>query len=717
MNTKTIIGLMAVTCSVISCVDDEPNYVTVETGEEVSFGVSRKSDEIHSRTDYGDIVQDGNGNDLYQKINWVDGDQIAIYCPEASQPQTHVVYKVSPDATDGTHSDMVTKVDPSAVGIQWGVGNEHNFYAFYPGDTQYLDKIDHGNIYATIPIDQQVTDWEYDELTKTWIGKPNMNLAFMYAKNTVYKNQLQNKDVPLEFHPLVTVLEITVNGPSDQSGLEDITITNINVNAVSGNNTVICGQFKCNLNSQSGGHGQCEPIDDGQTVRNRISISCWDPDPDNNPETDDGAFKVLRKGEKLKVKAFIVPDDSNIPTRALQVSVSPLNGSNFVEDLKTADVLAHKINRVTLPYLKTPGVNYWMSSLDPKVFVTELSIPGSKFSALSPTYGSSVLYQNTSIADQFKMGIRSFILQTGGKCEKDWKGEFESAKDLVIALDEKATDVSLKTPLLEIRDGLIEAKQQGKGNEFAVVMLTFSSGATDAGAFGAYAQENWMQTVDAILKGYASDPDLKDYIYGFGEGEAITPQTTIGDVAGKIIFKVNVNNESMGNAVSSTDMPAMFAEWKNAYPGEAGVPLHWGSSQNIRNTSDMTWLYQEVTHVGNPDGWGSDRQNTLEQKMQYIGELFAASLKAYQSELHNTWFMNDLGGNLDKNTTEGTKNLALQLTPYYTNLLQTRTDNAGLGLVFMNFADADANYGKLVKSPELIQTIIDNNFKFALRKK
>lgn len=48
--------------------------------------------------------------------------------------------------------------------------------------------------------------------------------------------------------------------------------------------------------------------------------------------------------------------------------------------------------------------------------------------------------------------------------------------------------------------------------------------------------------------------------------------------------------------------------------------------------------------------------------------------------------------------------------------LQNRTENAGLGLVYMNFADKQSDSGAKYKSDWLIQTVIDNNFKFALRK-
>lgn len=53
---------------------------------------------------------------------------------------------------------------------------------------------------------------------------------------------------------------------------------------------------------------------------------------------------------------------------------------------------------------------------------------------------------------------------------------------------------------------------------------------------------------------------------------------------------------------------------------------------------------------------------------------------------------------------------------YAVELLQDRTQNASLGIVLLNYADKQAESGALYQSDWLIQTIIDNNFKFALRK-
>ena len=111
--------------------------------------------------------------------------------------------------------------------------------------------------------------------------------------------------------------------------------------------------------------------------------------------------------------------------------------------------------------------------------------------------------------------------------------------------------------------------------------------------------------------------------------------------------------------------------------------------------------------------------------------MFTKSLQAYKDGDHKTWFMNDLGGaytwcnrtgahnpNLGTNHYVNTDVVTLtkELNQLGIDELQRRTENAGLGLIFMNFANRQTT-GQDYKSDLLLQTIIDNNFKFALRKK
>lgn len=82
------------------------------------------------------------------------------------------------------------------------------------------------------------------------------------------------------------------------------------------------------------------------------------------------------------------------------------------------------------------------------------------------------------------------------------------------------------------------------------------------------------------------------------------------------------------------------------------------------------------------------------------------------------WFLNDLGGcyvngGYDSGESERGVNAWTQVVgPYATNLLQNRNEDATLGIVLMNYADPNDEY-----TGNLIQTIINNNFNFQLRKK
>lgn len=95
-----------------------------------------------------------------------------------------------------------------------------------------------------------------------------------------------------------------------------------------------------------------------------------------------------------------------------------LNGAPCKKTLETADVTPHKINRVILPKLEVGGTNYWMSSLDPDIYVSELSLPGSKFAYATPDNGVTVRnFQDATITQQFTSGVRAFIVQTAGYAE------------------------------------------------------------------------------------------------------------------------------------------------------------------------------------------------------------------------------------------------------------------------------------------------------------
>lgn len=723
-----LIAGIALTAMLSGCADENLDNTVknpVKSGEEIMFGskLSGDADVIESnpgtRTVYGDRTTTG------VPVYWEDdgSDEIAIFCNQASQPASHLVhYKITPDETDHATAATVAKVNTNEAGLQWGdLDTEHRFYAFYPASAVKgsAEEDQTGKITANIPVTQQVQEWRTVEKgangaidgKKTYFGLPNMDYAYMYAYNAVTPSQVADGQfIDLQFHNLVTVLDITVQGPSSGTA----TITNINVDAIDGTTPILTGDFTCNIRNASTGEAvaTCEPVGDFNEERGRISIPCYDK--------KNGQFIQLGPDELLNVKAYIIPQDleNTVKQRTLRVTVSLLNGAPCRKTLQTADVTPHKINRVILPPLTIGGTNYWMSSLDPDIYVSELSIPGSKFSVLTSDNGANRVYQNATIQKQFEDGVRAFIFQTSTIGHQNWGFKYDGF--YVVCENKDRQVMKLSEAINQIASYLDECDKEGKTNEFAFVMLTYSSGDTPLLEDN---EQYWIEKLRDEVNSIAGDAANRIYT-----GE-ITPETTIDDVKGKIILKANYNSQNMISNYGSATAPIMFTYWGSAYGPKiydgsyyqdiyGGMPMDWGKPMWYENSdAKLRWYYQEVTSVG------TGQEATREEKETFIKNLFTKSVDLYHNDTsHKTWFMNDLGGyysdNVDINGRgTGIQALAIDMNQMGVDELQNREENAGLGLIFMNFADKQKGSGVDYKSDWLIQTIIDNNFKFALRKK
>ena len=707
---------IAMLCSCSEEIDNGTVTNPVQTGDEVLFGPSL-FDEVESRTVYGDRDKEG------VAVNWLDGDQIAIFCKETSQPANHLVnYKIKPSAGDPSKASEVMKVDPNAAGLQWGSEDLHHFYAFYPASAVHAAESDdqQGTITANIPVNQQPAGWRDGTIVSsdpevngkpTTFALPDMNYAYMYAYNPVSKKTVQEGSgkVNLQFHNLVTVLDITIPGPESSS----VKVTDVTIRAKEGKNPILTGDFNCYIRGAGGASAEatCTPTGDMSQVRNTINIPCY----------RDGEYGVtLEAGKYLNVKAYLIPDDKNtIKPQVLEIAVNTLNGGEKVRTLKTASILPHKVNRVLLPKIDTDGDKYWLSNLDPDIYLSELSVPGSKFSVLSKANKADIIYQNHTIEEQFADGVRAFLVQTG--CVADYthntlhRDEVFEDGELYVAVDNQRLTMTFGDFLKGIKtsiDNANAADDKGKTHsEFAFVNVTFRNGASTSSCNEGVIPdqkdnyEAWMKTIEYKLKQYAADESYGIYT------DPITPNTTLADVKGKIVVRVEYNDGQDKHIAANANLPALFQWWNGPYQ-ENGIELRWGAPQG---DASLWTYYQEVTTVSknNTPGYADATKN---QKLEWIKYLFTESVDMYKNDkAHKTWFMNDLGGYYKEN--KSTTELATETNKVAVDELQKRTENAGLGLIYMNFADKHEDSGALYNSDELIQTIIMNNRKFQLRKK
>ncbi len=680
-----------------SCQDEKVVNVVenpVQTGDEITFGSSLPED-IQTKTIYGQPDAEKKVFPVY----WADGDEIAIYCPQASMPGTQLArYRISAPTTEPYSSTATAVTRIGDAGLQWGTEDLHKFYAFYPS-SGVKGTESTGSFDLEIPVNQDVNKFYLDK-DGNWQADVNTELALMYAYRGQKKSNTEvGTNIDLRFKPLSTILEIVVQGPAN--GTEVLTLTNINVETTDG--TPIVGQFHAQIATESNTDEAYTDessvtfsSEDGDKVVNNLSIECsW-------KEGNETKFVTLGQGQKLYVKAFMLPT-KEVDSKNIKITVSTTKGAVH-KTLVAADgssfmIAPQKVNRVTLPALITTfETAYWMNSLDPNIYLTELSIPGSKMTVETTENGASEAYQATNIEQQYKDGVRAFILQT--ERYKPW------GSDAYIRL--ARTGARLTEVLNDISSYLIDSKNKGK-NEFAFVLVTYQGGDGS--------QKDWMDLLQSTINGISQDVIYK---------EKIGPETTLGDVLGKIVVKCNYNSAAMINGVGTA--PMLYTLWETSYV-EGGLSMTWNDPNG---TSDLTWLYQEVTSVTDPtrntcnDGYNAE--STYENKVARIKDLFLNSLTKYKEGTHDTWFMNDLGGNysycVKNHWIPGTSHeikvdvegLTKDLNQLGIDELQNRAENAGLGLIFMNFANRGTT-GQAYKSDLLLQTIIDNNFKFALRKK
>ena len=620
---KIVYSLLAAAMVAMSSCQDEmvENPVTpAQTGDEITFGSSLTDIEEQTRTIYGDEPVNG-----AYPVTWEDGDQIAIYCPEASNGNM-VYYKVTPDGTDASHSSAVTKVNPDQAGLQWGQAPVHHFSAFYPADR--IVGLQNGKITATIPVEQTPLSWKptpNDAGGTTYTGVANTDYAFMWAYNT--HNKSDGGDVALNFKPWVTILDVEINGPETA----DAAIKMSAVQLVSTTGETLNGQFTMDftaVENDRAAYPTYEQAGEPHATRSMITIQLYDQSLNNGQ----GDFITLKHGDKIVVRFYLLPKDVNYDTSArqdLQLRVTPYNSAVLVRTLNAAagsdegtqdgGILAHKVNKVILPSVSQTGPNYWMSSLDPNIYVTELSLPGSRMSSLTEANGASTIYQDQTIAEQFTNGVRAFYFQTSYNNDGGGGIVIPTDYNLYLAVNGRRLE-RLHTYIQDIANGLATAEAAGRPNEFAFVLLSWSSIWPDNDG------NDWMRAVQEELTEMGNDSQYRLYT------EEITPNTTIDDVKGKIIIKVNYNDQDMGNYLNAdARVPAMFAIWDSYYRPE-GNDLRWGTS-NSNATANMKWVYQEVTTVG-PGG-----QTILADKKNYINQMFESSIDSYQNNsAHDMWF-------------------------------------------------------------------------------
>ena len=619
--------------SLLSCVREELDFESVPpvSGDEILFGVTPGNFGPDTKTVYG--VADGENFKNYTKltIDWRPGeDELRVYCPQAEAGSEYADYVVQNDATVGNY---LQKLPEFGSGVRWGdLSEAHEFYAFYPKSVGREGSLNFTDIEglksstvvtATIPVAQergQLLDAsntpEISTVDPNWkIIAPNMSYCMMAGRGTWTPGQ--DKNVSLSFKPLVTVLDVVVNGPDD--GISASGVVSVSVRS---RTQPIVGQFSYDVAT-----GEFTMTEDEYTNK------------DNTIATVDCMYNAksitLAPGEKLNVKFFLLPRDIN--AGELSVSVLLDNGKVLTQDLMPdggdgPDLLQGRIIKVQTPKLKVAETSNWMSLINDKVlFASQLSLPGSKHSYTFSSYeseknsynadnGIMQSYQTLDISEQFDAGIRVFDI----KINTNLRGGTKGTAYIYSGTDGIRQNGRYLT-LGDLIDDLY-AKISVSPSEFAIISINYVG---HGGDLSTEAPE-WLRNIENAVSVYS------------GILKEVTPATTVGDMRGGIGIMVHYPTGYSGNSSYLNIIPGYSSSVQNLDIVDYSIAGVQGtvSFQNLQhvNNPDLGIYPYFITELNATEGTSMD---LIQTKKDLISKLLT---RAEGSSGTNSLFVNDLGG-------------------------------------------------------------------------
>lgn len=223
--------------------------------------------------------------------------------------------------------------------------------------------------------------------------------------------------------------------------------------------------------------------------------------------------------------------------------------------------------------------------------------------------------------------------------------------------------------------------------------------------------EAWAIAVQSCLRNLSKSSVLYE--------NPITRFTTIENVKGKVIVKVNTNDVDVKNEIGwENNIPALFSRW---IPGDASKPetinMQWGTpiepTPLVGGDNALRWCFSEL-----------DRVLNIQNRKDAMDAMNLEAYKNYVNGLHRTFYETSIGGYYETNSNnfaEPTVAQCLELTkelnPYALQKITSPSRNAcPLGLVFMNYAIPPSGQEDTYKSADLIRAIINNNAAFLLNR-
>lgn len=698
---------------------DKP--INANPGDEVVFGAALPG---KTKTVYGEETSTG------FPIYWVNGDKVRVASPQCMSGKNTAEYAVAVESATQNYATKLTKTGDT--GVQWGEAATADFYSIYPSTAGTELTVSGKTVVAKLHVDATQfasTSNKTDSDGKAYVyAQPaEMGNVVMYAKTAGVTN---GSTVELHYTPFSTVLEFEINA-SDKvvAGKQtEITIQSLTLTAPTG--TTIAGDFGFNFDGPS-------ITPDATGGSNAITMHFLK----NNQYTTE----LSKTKTTLKAKMCLMPVSGVESIAGWTIAVNTSAGT-FSKTIKDSDLTGKntalapgKVHKIKLPTLNYASAE-WVYSLDSwiptlpdytNIYLSELSLPGAWYA------GSDEAYQATSnITELWNAGVRAFAVEcrtnseyknisTGWIPDMHWVPTFVciSGSGRNTGVGSAYTDgTNITTVLDNLRTALTNHK-----DEYAVLVLSYA----DGGSGGQRAEDHayFLEGVANALSGYS------DIVYG----GPITKNTTIGQVKGKVIVKVNVDkNLTLGNYTAadalisynpfllqiSTDA-ANFAHpyysdlywsgWADSYKTCAQVSTLTGIT-DAEASSKFIWVFSSAnrTHADVTDGSTYDIPTYSDRKTA-LGAMMTFSKTVYERSNHNVWFYFNCGGTQATSSISDNPSptdFASTMNSWLLETINAKTDPSPLGIVMFNqCTGANETY----HGADIIKAIIEMNSKFYLK--
>ena len=543
--------------------------------------------------------------------------------------------------------------------------NTYDFYGMYPAQNVKANSGSGHSLSATMPIFQTASTTEIMN-SETNVGNletsADMNSALMIANKAGFMPSTQNNaKVDLQFEPFASMLNVTVNGVEQSNFNYKVLITSIIIEA----DAPIAGDFTYNYETKA--------ITFGENASNFIRIDTRFKDAAGHQ-----IGVPMGPDSKLNVRAFMIPNPNvnslkvKVVTSAAQTLTKTLNMTNFKES---------QIHFAKLPKINASNLQFdykiWLSQLDPNIYLSEISMPGS---ALTFSYKLNKDYQKTqtlNLTEQFENGIRVFQFHV-------------NTVNQTSTYDGGSTSVGIALP-----DGTPMEKDGGGywTIEDAINALHSEMKGLHKDEFCVVAISDWINSPnkDKMQLLYQR---LNAVIDKAGEMELVatnvSPNTTIADVKGKVIFKIQLNRTKSNYFSIWNELNGIDA-WMNIFDDVANTNVYYsqmpfktipatnasGTSANVLSNNGMNFIYSEVA---------DPVQYSIIDDFYYkdgvkncVTNVLAAYANNYSSSEHRNFSMTYLGGQGEKNLI-GTKyylpsQIAKDLNTIWLNYIRANTQN------------------------------------------